>query len=1126
MVAVSTNFGFIQEHGVQLHRLAALAEHYFPTDPNTSLIKLRQFAELLALETAARAGLASVADEPFADCLRRLSFSGFAPARTLDLFHFLRRAGNDAVHAGRDDFRTALDGLKIARELALWYARAFGNAQLAPGPFVPPRAPPDPTTALRDELARLDAEAASHRAAAEDAQRRASEADLARASAEERAAREADERQLWQRLAEEAEAAGGEVRAQLARLRAAGEALGAEGRDALERRVVEAEAGINIDEAATRALIDAQLRAAGWEADTAALRYASGGRPTKGRNMAIAEWPTASGPADYALFAGPTLVGVVEAKRRNRNVMEVLPQAERYARGIDVEATALGRDAPWGDFRAPFVFSTNGRPYLRQLETTSGIWRRDVRRAANPAAPLQAWPTPAGLLAQLEIDKDAAAADLKARSFDFGFALRPYQRRAIEAVEAALMREQRTMLLAMATGTGKTKLAIAMLYRLLAAKRFRRVCFVVDRSALGGQTETEFETTNVVSGRAFADIFGLKGLEDIEVDPETRFHICTIQGLVKRILYAADPAEAPPVDQYDLMIVDECHRGYLMDREMSDAEMTFRNEADYISKYRRVLDWFDAVKIGLTATPALHTAEIFGAPVFTYSYREAVVDGFLVDQEPPIRIVTRLARDGIHFGVAEEVEFIHPPTGAVELARLPDAIDFEVEQFNRSVITEQFNRAVAEELTRHIDPAAPDKTLVFAVSDAHADILVAALRRAFRATYGDIEDAAIRKVTGSVDRVGKLILAFRNDDLPKIAVTVDLLTTGIDVPKITNLVFVRRVASRILYDQMIGRATRLCPEIGKESYRIFDAVDLYTHLQHLTDMRPVAADPKISFEQLFAELLESRAAEHRETLREQIIARLARRLKKLRDEARARFEQETGETPEAALQRFRAGDAESLHGWAQAHPRIGPVLDWTSEGVAPPLMPISTHDDEVVDVTRGYGDAERPEDFLDQFAAFVTQNVNHMAALKAVVERPRELTRDALRQLRLDLDAAGFTEARLKTAWAQARNVDIAASIVGYIRQAAVGDPLVPYAERVDRAVRAIVARQQWTPVQVKWLRKIGDQLQQEIVVDRSSFDVEPFRGEGGFAVADRRFDGGLDAVLGDLREEIWRKAE
>jgi type I restriction enzyme R subunit len=438
----------------------------------------------------------------------------------------------------------------------------------------------------------------------------------------------------------------------------------------------------------------------------------------------------------------------------------------------------------------------------------------------------------------LGIDQDAATEALKTLPFDFGFPLRDYQQHAIQAVESALEAGQRSMLLAMATGTGKTKLAIAMLYRLLATKRFRRICFVVDRSALGEQAAGEFTTTKIVSGKALADIFGLMKLQDVTPDTATKVHICTIQGLVKRVLFAADSSEAPPVDQYDLMVVDECHRGYLLDREMSDAELSFRGQEDYVSKYRRVLDYFDAVKIGLTATPALHTTDIFGDPIFTYSYRDAVIYGHLIDHEPPIRIETALARAGIVFEKDEQFDLLNTRTGEIDLAHAPDEIRFEVDQFNKKVVTPEFNRVVGEELAKHIDPTF-GKTLIFAATDAHADIVVSAVKKAFADKYGEIDDAAVKKITGSVDRVQGLIRSYRNDNNPRIAVTVDLLTTGIDVPSITNLVFLRRVNSRILYEQMIGRATRQCPEIGKEVFRIFDAVDLYRHLQNLTDMKPL-----------------------------------------------------------------------------------------------------------------------------------------------------------------------------------------------------------------------------------------------------------------------------------------------
>ena len=171
---------------------------------------------------------------------------------------------------------------------------------------------------------------------------------------------------------------------------------------------------------------------------------------------------------------------------------------------------------------------------------------------------------------------------------------------------------------------------------------------------------------------------------------------------------------------------------------------------------------------------------------------------------------------------------------------------------------------VAEELAKHIDPALPGKTLIFAATDAHADIVVKALKKAFAEKYGEIDDEAVKKITGSVDRVQALIRSFRNDANPRIAVTVDLLTTGIDVPSIINLVFLRRVNSRILYEQMIGRATRPCPEIGKEVFRIFDAVDLYPHLQNLTEMKPVVVNPSIGFEQLVKELIEAKDDADRE----------------------------------------------------------------------------------------------------------------------------------------------------------------------------------------------------------------------------------------------------------------------
>lgn len=1121
----SSNFGFLGAHNKQLVTLGGLAERYFPSDPSTAIVKLRQFAELMAKLVAAHHAVYRDERETFEETLRRLSYDHLLPKEAADIFHALRKAGNSAVHEATGDHSSALTALKLAWSLGIWFHRTYGRAEnFRSGAFVPPRQPVDATVALREEIEKLRQRVMETEGDATRARLEAEEQAHAREAVEERLAREAEERAIWEKIAQEIDAEKAEVASKLAALQATAEAAPRVEAEQLVERGEKAANRIDLDEAETRALIDQQLRDRGWEVDTRDLRHSKGVRPAKGRHLAIAEWPTANGPADYALFVGTTLVAVVEAKRRRKNVSAAIDQAERYSTGIKDSPDFSYAGGPWGEYKVPFVFSANGRSYLRQLETESGIWFRDTRRAANHRRALVDWPTPEGLTGQLEVDQDAANAALQAQPFAFGFPLRHYQESAIRAVEAALFAEQRAILVAMATGTGKTKLAIAMLYRLLSAKRFRRICFVVDRSALGDQTEGEFSTTKVASSKTFAEIFGLKGLGDVTPEAETKVHICTIQGLVKRVLFAADGASVPPVDQYDLMVIDECHRGYLLDREMSDAELSFRGQDDYISKYRRVLDYFDAVKIGLTATPALHTTDIFGDPVFTYSYREAVVDGFLIDHEPPIRIETALARAGITFGRDEALERLNTRTGEIDLAHAPDEIRFEVEAFNRQVITSEFNRVVAEELARHIDPALPGKTLIFAATDAHADLVVSAIKTAFADAYGEVDDAAVKKITGSVDKVKTWIRSFRNDVDPKIVVTVDLLTTGIDVPKITNLVFLRRVNSRILYEQMIGRATRQCPEIGKEVFRIFDAVDLYPHLQNMTDMKPVVVNPSISFVQLVQEMTEAENDEQRQAIREQLAVKLRRQIKKLPDEARQQFEAVAGETPEATLQRVVSGDAQGLAAWLKNRAAIGPILDWQADSGHSGYVPISKHADQVVEVSRGYGSAAKPEDFLDSFAAFVRDNINTIAALKLVVQRPRDLTRADLKALRLALDAKGFSDANLRRAWADARNEEIAASVIGFVRQAALGDALIPYDDRVRDAMRAIMASRAWTDPQKRWLKRIGEQIEKEIVVDRAAIDKEPFIADGGFNRLNKVFGGELESILAGINEALWKK--
>jgi len=171
----------------------------------------------------------------------------------------------------------------------------------------------------------------------------------------------------------------------------------------------QAESNVALDERETRRLIDAQLRSAGWEVDSEVLTYRNGTRPRKGKNLAIAEWPTRDGRADYALFVGLQVVAVVEAKRQSTDVAGgAIDQAKRYSRDYQIQDDEALPGGPWGEFKLPFVFATNGRPFLQQLKTKSGIWFCDLRRTSNLRQPLQTWYSPSGLISVLNQDVDQA----------------------------------------------------------------------------------------------------------------------------------------------------------------------------------------------------------------------------------------------------------------------------------------------------------------------------------------------------------------------------------------------------------------------------------------------------------------------------------------------------------------------------------------------------------------------------------------------------------------------------------------------------------------------------------------------------------------------------------------------
>ena len=1116
-----SNFTHIAAHDKELFRLSSNAERYFPDDPNTSLIKLRQFGELLAQHAASRFGLYTSTEETQLALIRRLESNGDLEREVASLFHNLRQSGNAATHSLKGDHSTALNSLKVAWQLSLWFHRSFAEPEYRSGPFQPPQ-PPELKRSEDDDLRKeLEALKLNYD------QAQAKESALTHTLNEQ--ARQLSEslslQKEWENLAEESESEKARLEQKLQALQAEASQQAPATRSELKQAAKKASGLIQLDESATRELIDAQLRQAGWECDTKSLCFSKGTRPEPKRNMAIAEWPCKGGFADYVLFLGLTPVAAVEAKRANKDVAGVLPQAERYCETYvpDGNNTAAASADAGGPFPIPFAFSTNGRPYLPQLKTKSGIWFRDTRTETNLPRPLDGWYTPEGLKELGRRNNSKAHDQLKKEGFQYGFPLRPYQKQAIEKTETAIEAGKQQVLLAMATGTGKTKTCIALIYRLLKTNRFRRVLFLVDRSELGKQAADAFKETRMESLQHFADIYGIKELGEKGVESDTRVHIATVQAMVQRLMLGNEE-EKPSVDTYDLIVVDECHRGYLLDRELSERELGFRDFNDYVSKYRRVIEYFDAVKVGLTATPALHTVDIFGEPAFVYSYREAVVDGFLVDHEPPTLIKTELSSDGIHFAPGDEVKVFDPGSAGVDRFNTPDALDFEVESFNRKVITEPFNRAVCKFLATELDPQSPQKTLIFCATDAHADMVVSLLKEALQEQYGSVSNDAVAKITGASDKPAELIRHYKNEASPNIAVTVDLLSTGVDVPSICNVVFLRRMNSRILYDQMIGRATRLCEVINKTHFRIFDAVGIYEALKDFSDMKPVVANPKISISQLLEEFSQEQEPNTLELIRDQLVAKVRRKVRSLSEEQSDQVQQVTGEQPIDFVSRLLSLPVDEASRWVQRMPRLAEVLSApTGHGNTPQV--ISEHDDRLRSTEHGYGRGQKPEDYLEAFTTFIKQSGNELPALNLVLQKPWELTRADLKELRIALDAEGYNETSLRTAWRDTTNQELVASIMGHIRRAALGDALVPYSERVDRALQRILSSRSWTTPQRQWLQRIASQTKSITIVDRAAIDDQGlvFRKEGGgWTRLNKVFNEELGEVLELFQREVW----
>lgn len=881
-----------------------------------------------------------------------------------------------------------------------------------------------------------------------------------------------------------------------------------------------------LTEAETRQLIDRQLQQAGWEADSENLnnwKYKTA--PQKGHNMAIAEWVLPNGQrADYALFKGLEFYGIVEAKKWDQDIAGQMAQPKEYSREVPFRSDYLLVDNDMGEYKVPFIYTANGRPYLKQYKEKSGIWFWDARNPKESAYALEEFHHPEDLALKLTSQNPELADQDLVDDQDFPkFADRDYQVEAIKSIEEAIKDGKKRILLAMATGTGKTRTAIALMYRLLKHKRARRILYLVDRNSLGQQTADAIKD-NKIGNLSIASIYGVKELKDKLPDASTKIQIATVQGMIKRLFYNDDKEEKPSVGQYDFIIVDEAHRGYAEDKELSEKEYHFYDQNDYVSQYRRVVDYFDATAIGMTATPALQTTDIFGKPVYSYSYQQAVLDNYLVDHDAPTIIKTKLSQEGIHFKKGAEIDLFDQSSESIKSEKLPDNMNFEVKDFNKRVITESFNRVVCDYLAQNcLNPNDPElgKTLIFAATDSHADMVVRLLKESFKNAGNPVDDDAIEKITGSIRHPNNEIKLFKNEKNPNIAVTVDLLTTGVDVPEITNLVFLRRVQSRILYEQMLGRATRLCPEIHKSVFNIYDAVGIYDAMNKVTNMKPVVKNVSHDVHYFIDQKHQFEVNDNFKQYQIDMTAAIDRKIKRMNDSKRKEFE--------------RLTEINSIDQWARDLPRLNnqeflkewknfEQLDRLSTGSHKQY--ISNEPDEYLGIERGYGQGNsNPEDYIESFNKFIKENVNEIPALQIVATRPKDLTYDELKKIKLELEKKGFKENDLQTAWKSANQVQTTADIISFIRQAAVGSELVDHNVRIHNAMQKVYGMADWNMVQKSWLKKIENQLLSSTVLGpnaETAFSSNYFKRQGGYKQMRKIFSYNADQIIYVLNENLY----
>ncbi|MCB9036696.1 MAG: DEAD/DEAH box helicase family protein [Lewinellaceae bacterium] len=910
-------------------------------------------------------------------------------------------------------------------------------------------------------------------------------------------------------------------------------------------------------EQAARDRIDAMLSKAGWRVqDKDMLNWAAG------PGIAIREYQTSGGWADYILFVGQQPVGLIEAKAADK--AQSLSTVEEQTEGYRTAKLKYLDNAP-----LPFAYESTG-------EVTYFTNHRDPKPRARRVFYFH-WP---------ETFREwlKKSQSLRGRLHHIPALhpgrLRACQVNAITGLEQSFREARPRALIQMATGAGKTYTAITYIYRLLKFADAKRVLFLVDTKNLGEQAEQEFMAYEPDDDkRKFTELYNVQRLTSRYVAPDSQVCISTIQRLYSILkdeeLDAKAEEENPnesrwqpkepvpvgynekiPIEFFDFIVIDECHRSIY-------------------NLWKQVLDYFDGFLIGLTATPDARTYGFFRENVVSeYTHEQAVIDGVNVGYDVFL-IETRITSGGAKVEAGEYIERREKLTRRKRWEMLDEDEEYSASKLDRNVVNPSQIRWVIKTFKDKLPEIFPGrdevpKTLIFAKTDSHAEDII----RTVRDEFGEGNEFC-KKVTYQAKEDPKSILAqFRNEYNPRIAVTVDMIATGTDVKPLECLLFMRDVKSRNYFEQMKGRGTRTLGEDdlrkvtpsarhAKSHFVIVDAVGVTKSLK--TDSRPLERKPSVPMKDLLGAVL---MGQRDEDLYTSLANRLIRLDRMLSDKEREEFKSEAGGRTAsqiasgllAAYDPDRIEDrARELHGISMdRHPEenhlqeaqekliaaargvfSGPLNDYIENARRVHEQLIDTvNRDELRRAEWDTSSGERGANLIEGFQEYVEAYKDEITAFSIFYEQPyqqRKWTYQMVREIldHLKRNKPNLTPLRVYEAYAELDKVqkdqpksELIALVSLLRRVTGIDEAIDPYDARVRRNFRDWVFGKQVGPVkfteeQMEWLYMVRDHIAASVSISMDDLDYSPFDAQGGRGKMYQLFGDGMGDIIDEINEAL-----